>query len=497
MMDEKDERWNDDGDIKTDGCLLSSRGHELMFRCIALLLCLFLYCCTGYSFTLQRRITLRQSRIEMDNKDDLSTSTQGIEDATIPLLQKPEKENENEKSEDSSDWINSAILVAGTTVGAGVLALPEVAAPSGIIPSVIALIITWGFMASTGLLYSEVASNLRRSEGAGMSFGVLSMIDKTLGRPVGAVAGAFYLFIHYTILTAYISEAGNVINDTLSVQEIGAPLFALSSGAVLLFGSEAILENINGLSLGIILASFFALALIGGRLFDLEYALSTQNYSVVTSALPIMLLALVYHNVVPVITQQLNYDKSKIEKAIIIGTAVPLFMFIVWIVVILGIKPDLTSIVVGDGRLDPVAVLRDTSSNPFIPPLVQTFSLFAISTSFTGFVLGLDNFFRDLFPSRKSQDFGLYALCIVPPLLISTTGASDMFIELLDSAGSYGITVLFGAIPAIMAFKMRSDAAENNADYVEYVDGGNPVLLGIFASAVFVLVQKIISTSSV
>ena len=165
----------------------------------------------------------------------------------------------------------------------------------------------------------------------------------------------------------------------------------------------------------------------------------------------------------------------------------------------IGWKISLKSIVVGDGRLDPVAVLRDTSSNPFIPPLVQTFSLFAMSTSFTGFVLGLDNFFRDLFPSRKSQDFGLYALCIVPPLLISTTGASDMFIELLDSAGSYGITVLFGAIPAIMAFKMRSEAAENNADYdyVEYVNGGNPVLLGIFASAVFVLVQKIISTSSV
>ena len=148
-----------------------------------------------------------------------------------------------------------------------------------------------------------------------------------------------------------------------------------------------------------------------------------------------------------------------------------------------------------DARLDPVTVLRDTSSNPYIPRLVQSFSLFAISTSYTGFVLGLDNFLRDIFPSRKPQDVGVYALCIVPPLLISTTGASNMFVELLDSAGSYGITILFGIIPAVMTFKLRKEAAENDSNYVVYVKGGNPVLLGIFASAVYILVQKIATSS--
>ena len=161
-----------------------------------------------------------------------------------------------------------------------------------------------------------------------------------------------------------------------------------------------------------------------------------------------------------------------------------------------GIKPDPTSTVVSaDARLDPVTVLRDTSSNPYIPMLVQSFSLFAIFTSYTGFVLGLDNFFRDVFPSRKPQDANLYALCIIPPLVISTTGASNMFIELLDSAGSYGITILFGVIPAVMAFKLRNTAVENNDNYTEFVKGGNPVLLGIFLSATFILVQKFLSTS--
>lgn len=161
-----------------------------------------------------------------------------------------------------------------------------------------------------------------------------------------------------------------------------------------------------------------------------------------------------------------------------------------------GIKPDPTSTVVSmDARLDPVTVLRDTSSNPYIPILVQSFSLFAISTSYTGFVLGLDSFFRDIFPARKTQDVGLYALCIIPPLLVSTTGASNMFVELLDSAGSYGITILFGAIPAVMAFKLRRKAAENNSKYIEYVQGGDPSLLAIFLSAAFIFVEKLVSSS--
>ena len=162
------------------------------------------------------------------------------------------------------------------------------------------------------------------------------MIDRILGESVSKIAGIVYLFIHYTLLVAYISEAGNIINDTFSVQNIGSPVFAILSGAILLFGSEKLIDNINSASLAIVLTSFFSLAFIGGNLFDADYALSTQNFGIVSSALPIMLLALVYHNVVPVITQQLNYDRSKIQKAIIYGTTIPLAMFIIWIVVILG-----------------------------------------------------------------------------------------------------------------------------------------------------------------
>jgi tyrosine-specific transport protein len=47
---------------------------------------------------------------------------------------------------------NAIVLVAGTTVGAGILALPAVTQPAGFIPSTLALTGAWMYMATTGLL---------------------------------------------------------------------------------------------------------------------------------------------------------------------------------------------------------------------------------------------------------------------------------------------------------------------------------------------------------
>ena len=47
-------------------------------------------------------------------------------------------------------------LVAGTTVGAGMLALPAVCQRSGFVPSTCTLAVCWLYMVATGLLLLEV-----------------------------------------------------------------------------------------------------------------------------------------------------------------------------------------------------------------------------------------------------------------------------------------------------------------------------------------------------
>ena len=55
--------------------------------------------------------------------------------------------------------LGSAALVAGTTVGAGILALPAKTLAAGLAPTATLLVGGWVFMAATGLLIAEVDLN--------------------------------------------------------------------------------------------------------------------------------------------------------------------------------------------------------------------------------------------------------------------------------------------------------------------------------------------------
>lgn len=86
-------------------------------------------------------------------------------------------------------------------------------------------------------------------------------------------------------------------------------------------------------------------------------------------------------------------DILKVRTAILVGVAVPLAMFLCWDAAILGS--------LGGGGLapgaDPLAALRGTGG---LAPLIDSFSLLAIATSYIGFVLGLTDFIADYLEVR-------------------------------------------------------------------------------------------------
>ena len=102
------------------------------------------------------------------------------------------------------------------------------------------------------------------------------------------------------------------------------------------FGSSKVIENVNNSFVAVVLASFVALVLTKVRGIHLEALLHTNSWSAVLPAIPVMFVALVYHNIVPSICSTLQYDKAKITTTLTVGTLIPLIMFVVWIGVSLG-----------------------------------------------------------------------------------------------------------------------------------------------------------------
>ncbi|XP_058196315.1 uncharacterized protein LOC131312514 [Rhododendron vialii] len=382
---------------------------------------------------------------------------------------------------------SAILLVSGTTVGAGILAIPAVTQESGFVASAVTCILCWVFMVVTGLLVAEVNVKTMCELGSG-GVSLVSMARRTLGTAGVQIACWSYIFIHYALLVAYVARSSDILTDFLGIPLWeSATLFSSLLGGICYFGSQRFIGAVNGvLVLGIII-SFTALVVVASG--DLHWdALLKANFQAVPLSIPIIALSFVYQNVVPVLCTNLEGNLGKVRSAIVLGTAIPLALFLVWNAVILG---SITSFEIDSDKIaDPLQQLQ--SINGVVGPIVQVFSLLAIATSYIGFVLGLADFLADLLklPSGQSRPLP-YLLTLVPPLVLSLLDP-DIFFKALDFAGTYGVLVLFGILPGAMSWSDRYSDSSDSQKLPQLVPGGKLTLSIVIGGAGFVIFSELL-----
>ncbi|KAA8544513.1 hypothetical protein F0562_022447 [Nyssa sinensis] len=384
--------------------------------------------------------------------------------------------------------LTSAIfLVAGTTVGAGILAIPAVTQEAGFLASAITCTICWIFMVVTGLLIAEVNVNTMCELGSG-GVSLVSMATRTLGTAGVQIACWSYIFIHYALLVAYVARSSDILTNFLGIPLWGsATLFSLLLGGICYFGSQRLIGAVNGVLVLGILVSFTALVVVASGNLHWD-ALLKANFVAVPLSIPIIALSFVYQNVVPVLCTNLEGNLSKVRTAIVLGTGIPLVLFLVWNAVILG---SITSFETGSDKIaDPLQQLRST--NGVVGPIVEVFSLLAIATSYIGFVLGLSDFLADLLklPSGQSRPLP-YLLTLIPPLVLSLLDP-EIFFKALDFAGTYGVLVLFGVLPAAMSWSDRYSGSTQSPKLPQLVPGGRLTLSLVIGGAGWVILSELI-----
>ncbi|MGD1908581.1 MAG: amino acid permease [Leptolyngbyaceae cyanobacterium] len=394
-------------------------------------------------------------------------------------------------------------LISGTTVGAGILALPAVTLPAGVLPSTAILIAMWVYMVVSGLLVAEVNLNTMRTSGK-PRLGLLATIRQTLGRSGAIAAGGVYLFIHYALLVAYLARGGGILASALGnlgpifPDWVGFNLFVGVFGWLIYFGSERLVGRLNGAFFAILLMVFGGLlTLTLGDLQPTQFV--HRNWAAIGGAIPVMFVALVYQNVVPVVTTRLEGDVRKIRQAIVLGSLIPLLMFLGWNAAILGNgQIDLTATLASSTRFDPLEFLRQNGMNPWANVSISIFAELAIATSFIGLVYGLLNFFGDAFgrthPGATAQRLPLFSLVLLPPMGFSALNAG-IFFEALDYAGTFGISVLFGIVPAVMAWKERYAAKRKSS--MSLVPGGRVTLTAMIGIAIGIIAEQLLLRAGV
>jgi tyrosine-specific transport protein len=174
-----------------------------------------------------------------------------------------------------------------------------------------------------------------------------------------------------------------------------------------------------------------------------------------------------FHIIIPSLTTYLNRNVRQLKQVILIGSLIPLIVYIVWNFLTLGVIP-----VEGQNGLmegykqgaNGAHLLTLALNNPLISLVARSFSIFAIVTSFLGVSLSLMHFLAD---GLKLKEAGkgkalLLLLTFIPPLLF-TLFYPRAFLAALEYAGAFGVILLLGVLPILMVWKGRAVHQEGSS----------------------------------
>jgi tyrosine-specific transport protein len=355
------------------------------------------------------------------------------------------------------------LLIAGTSIGAGMLALPVLTSKAGFIPSTLLFIAVWLFALFTALLVLEVNLWFKGD------VNLITMAKATLGKYGEWVTWISFLLLLYSLTAAYLTGSATTITcEVVSLFGIHIPTYLEPLPLIIIFsffiyfGTRS-LDFFNRICMVILVISYFGLITAVAPHTDLGL-IKESDFSYIFISIPVVITSFGFHVVIPVLSTYLKQDVKALKKAICIGSFIPLIVYIIWEFMILSVIPKEGQFglktICEEGSMV-AASLANRFDNQLITTFASLFSFFAIITSFLGVSLSLANFLKDGFKIKENKKGNLLVILLtfVPPLLFQMFYPRG-FILALMWAGVI-VAVLHGILPAVMVHVGRKQKRDN------------------------------------
>lgn len=370
--------------------------------------------------------------------------------------------------------IGGMLLVAGSCIGAGMLALPILTGLAGFFPSLSMMILSWAFMTFTGLLLVEVNGWFKGQ------VNLVSMSQEALGQTGRWTAWLAYLFLFYSLLVAYTAASGSIFSAILeSLFNISVPPSAASIFFTILFGYIVYLgtrpvDLFNRILMVGLIVTYLGMIGLGVSRIDPQLLLhSAPQYTLLS--LPVLVVSFGFQNMIPSLTAYMKGDLNRVRITILGGGLITLLVYLVWSALVLGVvEPQAIHQSYQQGEEATIA-LRSVLGTTSISHFAQGFAFFAIITSFLAQGLTLTHFLADgfkLIPTRKNL-WWLCSLALLPPLALALYNP-QIFFKALSFAGGICAMILFGILPISMAWVGRYQR-KHSSHY--HVSGGKTSLI--------------------
>ncbi|QIW10754.1 aromatic amino acid transport family protein [Francisella sp. LA112445] len=362
--------------------------------------------------------------------------------------------------------LGSIMIIVGTMIGGGILALPIITAKLGFVIGSILIILVWSIMTYTAVVIADISCSMPY----GSSFKTIA--EKYLGKAGGVVASIAFLVLMYFISTAYISAAASSLSTTFpNINEnLSSLLFVIIFGSIVVLGTRFV-DYANRFFIILKILVLVILCVVFNKYIEaknLFVAPVDLGISLVI-AIPVFTTSFTSHIIVPALSDYLSKNTKDIKKVIIIGSIIPLILYIIWVSTILGVLPlhgsvsfmgsIFNHIPVDKANIgDILMALGDKVKTPVTSAVLHIFTYVAIMTSFLSVNLSLFHFNLDTYKLYKTKKVIGYSiatlLTFAVPLIINQLDP-DIFIYAMTCVG-LSIAVLLMIMPSLMALKINN-----------------------------------------
>lgn len=303
-----------------------------------------------------------------------------------------------------------------------------------------------------------------------------------LGNQVNIINNLAVYFVGGILLYAYITSSGLILQDLLGLDsKIASILFVFVFGAFVWHSTRAV-DRISVLLIVFMVLSFaFSIFGLTGNirletLFDSAKTETSEYAKYAMMMLPVALTSFGYHHSVSSMRAYYGEEK-KASRAILYGTLISLFLYLVWILSIFGNLPrdQFAPIIASDGNIDVLLkTLGGVIDSPSIKQSLNAFSMAAILSSFIGVGLGVFDFLADFFKfeNSKAGRTKSWLVTFLPPLILSVLFPFG-FLKAIGYAGAVA-TIWTCIIPAVLVYKVR----QQNPNQQGFIACGGSLMVG-------------------
>lgn len=379
--------------------------------------------------------------------------------------------------------VGSTLLVAGTMIGAGMLAMPLTSAGIGFGFTLVLLLGLWALLTFSALLFVELYQTAESDAGIG------TLAEQYFGKTGRIIATAVLIIFLYALIAAYISGGGSLLKDLLPESfgdKVSVLLFTVIFGSFIVIGTHSV-DKINRVLFFVMLAAFAVVLSLMLPEIKFDNLMATPiDKALIISASPVFFTAFGFHGSIPSLNKYLNGNVKALRFSILVGSAITLCAYILWQLSTHGLltQNEFLQILKEDATLNGLvkATFAITGSN-VIASAVKLFSTLALITSFLGVGLGLLECIEDLLKRSFNVTAGrisLGLLTFIPPLVFALF-YPEGFILALGYAGQ-----MFAFYAVVLPVRLVWKARRIHRNLPYKVWGGNLTLIIVLVLGVII-----------